>query len=246
MSAADLEWSTNELCTYHAWWGTKVLIYTHYASTVIMAVTFSVGALASDVYLVILSIFIYFDSLVNAAIKFIVRAPAPGVAEAVAAGLERGCVPNHYTWCSVPGHPEPCTSTNVISVFFEYVPDRAKHGVCVPCGVPNHETQHAAFVAMSVLLFATQWHAPRVRTWHRVALVTWIVVTGFAHVYFGFSTHAAALVAVIVGPMNAFVTQMFNYLVLVPRYADIVRWRLFRWLGLKNRFTDASSLERDL
>jgi len=236
MGLDDLLCETAATCDFHQWGGARYMIFTHYASWWAQIILYTASALRNDVTLLVFGWGLTEDMLLSMALVYLFRVRAP-----------QDTCGDFAVWCSKGGGgARPCTYVNPwewLPFMSSENPDADLYGDCVPCGVPNFQVQHATFFATLVLLYTFKWYKPKIRAWHRGALVLYTLVVSTNEIFFGFTTPAQALVSNLVGFAHAAL-----YLSIVTRYAypyfdAFVSWRVFKWLGLDYENTLAADID---
>ena len=218
---------TLRTCDFVMWRGARFAIFTHYSAWFTQVAVYTASAIRNDVTLLVFGVGLTLDTLANFALLALFRVRAP----------QDTCGDAAY-WCSRSPRHAPCTYFNAwewlpLVSAASHRPSAATYGDCVPCGVPSGVAQHAAFFANLVLLYTFRWHSPRLRLWHRAALVLFALLATLHEVHFGFASPAGVLV----GTLAGLATSTF-YALVVARYAlpyfdAFVAWRVFKWFGLK-------------
>ena len=223
MPLGDLECQALHTCAYHVWQGTRYLVLAHYSGPAITLGFFVASALLRDVYLLFFGFGLTVDTLINGALKYALRDAVP---QPTCGSNANWCTPRHGG-----GGGAECTYANAWELFWPFesvdTPDPALYGECVPCGLPNTEVQHAAFLATGILLYATQWHAPRLRGWQRGGLLLWVALVAYVHVYFGYADAPQVLLGSLAGSADAMLWQTLVYALAFPRFDGLLHWSVF-------------------
>ncbi len=211
MSISELEEFALTHCDYERSFATQYLVLTHYLSYAITVALFVFGLRGKEIYLVVMSIGLIANTLLN----FLLLA-------AIAMPIPNPTCGSHALWCTDPRvEGAHCAAT----LFGTPDPD------CVPCGMPAFQVQHSAFFVTSIEIYAMQWHAPHLRFWHQTLLMLWMVLVIYSHAFFGFNSPAQIIAAIFVGSVFSLVWQFLVFFYLVPRFDAVLHWTLLRYVG---------------